>query len=72
MGLHLVDETVKMPELGTEWAVGNLAPLRHELGDRWPACKDELTKELAFGLHFAAAGSGKFGLDALFGRGGRR
>jgi aspartyl-tRNA(Asn)/glutamyl-tRNA(Gln) amidotransferase subunit A len=52
-GLHLVDEPVQMPELGTEWAVGNLAPLRHELGDRWPACKDELTKELAFGLHFA-------------------
>lgn len=52
-GLRLVDEPVVLPELGTEWAVGNLAGLRHELGDRWPGCADELTKEIAFGLQFA-------------------
>ncbi len=52
-GLRIVDESVQMPELGTEWAVMNLAPLRHELGDRWPACAEQLTKELSFGMHFA-------------------
>ncbi len=53
VGLRVVDATVALPELGTEWAVGNLAPLRHELGDRWPACKDDLTRAMAFGVEFA-------------------
>ncbi len=52
-GLRLVDEPVHFAEMGTEWAVGNLAPLREELGDAWPARSDELTKEMAFGLQFA-------------------
>ncbi len=52
-GLRIVEEPVKLPELGTEWAVGNLAPLRHELGDRWPACAEDLTAAMAFGMHFA-------------------
>lgn len=52
-GLELVDVPVKLPGLGTEWAIANLATLLAELGDRWPACKDDLTVELAFGLEFA-------------------
>ncbi|MBS1848148.1 MAG: amidase [Actinobacteria bacterium] len=52
-GMRVVTETVRLPALDTEWAVGNLAPLRHELGDRWPACEGDLTKEMAFGLRFA-------------------
>ncbi len=53
VGLKVVDAMVELPELGTEWAVGNLAPLRDELGDRWPACKDDLTRAMAFGVEFA-------------------
>lgn len=52
-GLRIVDEAVRLPTLDTDWAVGNLASLRHELGDRWPECAGELTKELAFGVQFA-------------------
>lgn len=52
-GMRIVDTSVQLPEIGTEWAVGNLASLRHEIGDRWPACKDDLTKAMAFGLEFA-------------------
>ncbi|HEY8546430.1 MAG TPA: amidase [Acidimicrobiales bacterium] len=52
-GLVLVDVPVKLPGLGFEWAMANLAQLRRELGDRWPDCKDDLTIEMAFGLELA-------------------
>jgi Asp-tRNA(Asn)/Glu-tRNA(Gln) amidotransferase A subunit family amidase len=52
-GLRLVDLPVPLPGLGTEWALTNLVQLREELGDRWPACADDLTPEIAFGLRFA-------------------
>jgi Asp-tRNA(Asn)/Glu-tRNA(Gln) amidotransferase A subunit family amidase len=52
-GLRLVDAPVRLPGLGTEWALTNLVQLREELGDRWPACADDLTPEIAFGLQFA-------------------
>lgn len=52
-GLRIVDEPVALPTMDTDWAVGNLASLREELGDRWPGCAEDLTKEIAFGLHFA-------------------
>ncbi|HEY7940088.1 MAG TPA: amidase, partial [Acidimicrobiales bacterium] len=52
-GLVLVDVPVALPGLGFEWAIGNLAGLREELGDLWPACRDELSAEIAFGLDLA-------------------
>jgi len=53
-GLVLVDVPVKLPGVGFEWAMSNLAQLRRELGDRWPACKEDLTIHMAFGLEMAA------------------
>lgn len=53
-GLEIVDlEPVTIPEMGLEWAMGNLAGLAAELGDRWPECKEDLTNEIAFGLQMA-------------------
>ena len=52
-GLELVDIPVVMPGLGYEWALSNLCQLLRGLGDRWPACKDDLTLEIAFGLTLA-------------------
>jgi aspartyl-tRNA(Asn)/glutamyl-tRNA(Gln) amidotransferase subunit A len=52
-GMRVVDVPVVLPGLGTEWAIGNLATLLADLGDRWPGCKDDLTAEIAFGLEFA-------------------
>ena len=52
-GLELVDVPVRLPGLGYEWALANLSQLLRALGDRWPACKDRLTVEIAFGLHIA-------------------
>jgi Asp-tRNA(Asn)/Glu-tRNA(Gln) amidotransferase A subunit family amidase len=52
-GLVVVDVPVVLPGLGLEWAITNLATLLADLGDRWPACRDDLTGEIAFGLEFA-------------------
>jgi aspartyl-tRNA(Asn)/glutamyl-tRNA(Gln) amidotransferase subunit A len=53
-GLEVVDVPVKLPGLGTEWAITNLATLLADLGDLWPGCQDDLTPEIAFGLTFAS------------------
>jgi Asp-tRNA(Asn)/Glu-tRNA(Gln) amidotransferase A subunit family amidase len=52
-GLRLVDAPMRLPGLGFEWAMANLSQLRKALGDLWPACKDDLTLEMAFGLDLA-------------------
>jgi aspartyl-tRNA(Asn)/glutamyl-tRNA(Gln) amidotransferase subunit A len=52
-GMKIVDASVSLPPLDLTWALGNLAGLKLELGDRWPACTDELTGEIAFGLTMA-------------------
>jgi aspartyl-tRNA(Asn)/glutamyl-tRNA(Gln) amidotransferase subunit A len=52
-GLRLVDIPVVMPQLGFEWAMSNLIGLKADLGDRWPACADDLTLEIAFGMRVA-------------------
>jgi aspartyl-tRNA(Asn)/glutamyl-tRNA(Gln) amidotransferase subunit A len=52
-GLQLVDVPVKLPDIGFEWAIANLATLLVDLGDRWPGCKDDLTMEIAFGMEVA-------------------
>jgi aspartyl-tRNA(Asn)/glutamyl-tRNA(Gln) amidotransferase subunit A len=52
-GLRLVDVPVRLPGLGFEWAMSNLAQLRRDLGDRWPDCRDDMTLEMAFGLDMA-------------------
>jgi Asp-tRNA(Asn)/Glu-tRNA(Gln) amidotransferase A subunit family amidase len=52
-GLRIVDVPVRLPGLGFEWAMANLSQLRRALGDHWPACKDDMTLEMAFGLDLA-------------------
>jgi aspartyl-tRNA(Asn)/glutamyl-tRNA(Gln) amidotransferase subunit A len=53
-GLQVVDVPVKLPGLGLEWAMSNMASLLVELGDRYPDCLPELTQEMAFGLKLAS------------------
>jgi aspartyl-tRNA(Asn)/glutamyl-tRNA(Gln) amidotransferase subunit A len=53
-GLRLVDVEVELPGVGYEWAMSNMSQLRRDLGDRWPACRDDLTLEMAFGLDLAS------------------
>lgn len=49
-GIEIVDIPVKLPELSFEWALSGLSEVVMLLGDRYPACEDELTLEIAFGL----------------------
>ncbi len=52
-GLTVVEVDVRLPALDVAWALGNLVGLKMELGELWPACRDDLTKEIAFGLEMA-------------------
>lgn len=52
-GLQVVDIDLDLPDFGLEWALMNLVTLRDELGERWPDCRDQLTRQMAFGLEMA-------------------
>jgi Asp-tRNA(Asn)/Glu-tRNA(Gln) amidotransferase A subunit family amidase len=52
-GLRIVDVPVRLPGLGFEWAMANVSQLRRALADLWPACRDDMTLEMAFGLDLA-------------------
>ena len=52
-GLRIVDVPVRLPGLGFEWAMANVSQLRRALTGLWPACKDDMTLEMAFGLDLA-------------------
>jgi aspartyl-tRNA(Asn)/glutamyl-tRNA(Gln) amidotransferase subunit A len=52
-GLKRVDVVVNLPRGGLEWAMSNLIGLAGELGDRYPACNDDLTPEIQLGMNLA-------------------
>jgi aspartyl-tRNA(Asn)/glutamyl-tRNA(Gln) amidotransferase subunit A len=52
-GFELVDVPVKLPELSYEWALSGLSEIVMLLGDRYPACEEDLTLEIAFGMKIA-------------------
>ena len=56
-GLTVVDVDLStIPHGGVEWAMAGLVAVLVSLGDRWPACRDELTSEIRFGLDLATQG----------------
>ncbi|HVV37285.1 MAG TPA: amidase [Acidimicrobiales bacterium] len=52
-GMVEVDLDVRPPNLAAQWAMGNLATLLEDLGDKWPGRASDLTDEIAFGLFLA-------------------
>lgn len=54
-GLRRVDAGVELPSMGTAWALGGSATILMELGDRWPACADDLTPQIRFLLDMATS-----------------
>jgi aspartyl-tRNA(Asn)/glutamyl-tRNA(Gln) amidotransferase subunit A len=52
-GLTRVDVVVELPQGGLEWAMSNLVGLAGALGDRYPACNDDLTPEIQLGMNLA-------------------
>ena len=61
LGLHRVDVDVHIPNMGAAWALAGLIAEFAALGDRWPACADDLTPQIRFGLEFA---QGRYNIEA--------
>ncbi|HEV3212799.1 MAG TPA: amidase [Acidimicrobiales bacterium] len=51
--LQRVDVAVQLPRVRGEWALANTVGLFGTLGDRYPSCHDELTREIRAGLKSA-------------------
>lgn len=43
-----------LPRMGAAWSISGMVSIAAELGDRWPACADDLTPEMRFGLEATA------------------
>jgi Asp-tRNA(Asn)/Glu-tRNA(Gln) amidotransferase A subunit family amidase len=54
-GLRRVDAGVELPSMGTAWALSGAATILMELGNRWPACAEELTPQIRFLLEMATS-----------------
>jgi aspartyl-tRNA(Asn)/glutamyl-tRNA(Gln) amidotransferase subunit A len=52
-GMREVEIELDLPNLAAQWMMGNLATLLAELDERWPACADLLTDEVAVGLRLS-------------------
>jgi Asp-tRNA(Asn)/Glu-tRNA(Gln) amidotransferase A subunit family amidase len=52
-GLRRVDVAIQLPEGGLEWAMSNVIGLAGTLGDRYPACNDDLTPEIQLIMNLA-------------------
>ncbi|HXQ90148.1 MAG TPA: amidase [Acidimicrobiales bacterium] len=53
-GLARVDIEVSFPPALFEWAMSNLVTLAADLGDRYPACEQDLTPEIMLGMNIAS------------------
>lgn len=51
-GLERVDVAMDFPSGGSEWALANLSLLAGLLGDRYPACRDDLTFEVQLAMKY--------------------
>ena len=58
-GMRRVDDIdTKVPSMGAAWSISGMIEIRALLGDRWPACADDLTWEMRAGLE---ATEGRYG-----------
>jgi aspartyl-tRNA(Asn)/glutamyl-tRNA(Gln) amidotransferase subunit A len=51
--LKRVDLAIQLPDGGLEWSLSNLIGLAGVLGERYPACHDDLTSEIQLGMSMA-------------------
>lgn len=61
LGLVRVDAVSALPSMGAAWSLAGMLGIRSTLGDAWPACADDLTPEMRFGLRWL---DGKWDEDA--------
>ncbi len=50
-----------LPRMGAAWSLSGMVAIAAELGERWPACEDDLTPEIRSGLRQAA---GRYSAEA--------
>ncbi len=61
-GMNRVDVDLRLPSIMGAWSLTGAIGLRKELGERWPACADQLTGMMRRGLELA---EGMLDLEAL-------
>jgi Asp-tRNA(Asn)/Glu-tRNA(Gln) amidotransferase A subunit family amidase len=54
-GMVQVDLELAPPNMSAQWAMGNVATLLADLGDRWPGCAKDMTVEIATGFFLSQA-----------------
>jgi aspartyl-tRNA(Asn)/glutamyl-tRNA(Gln) amidotransferase subunit A len=55
-GMRRVDGIdTTLPRMGAAWSISGMIAIRALLGDRWPACADDLTPEMRHGLAATAS-----------------
>ena len=55
LGMRRVDGIdLSLPRMGAAWSLSGNVAIEAQLGDRWPACADDLTPEIRFGMQMAA------------------
>ena len=52
--VHVEGVDTGLPRMGRAWSVSGMIGIAAELGERWPACADELTPEIRAGLERTA------------------
>ncbi len=61
-GLARVDAiNTALPRMGAAWSISGMISIASALGDAWPACAEELTPEIRFGVEST---TGKYSADA--------
>ena len=45
---------LSLPRLGAAWSITGMAAIAFQLGDQWPACADQLTPEIRYGIERTA------------------
>ncbi len=54
-GLRRVEGVdTELPRMGAAWSISGMIAIEAQLGDRWPACAEQLTPEMRFGLESTA------------------
>lgn len=53
LGLKQVEVDATLPSMGMTWSLSGMIDIFADLGDRWPACADDLTPEIRFGMQWA-------------------
>jgi aspartyl-tRNA(Asn)/glutamyl-tRNA(Gln) amidotransferase subunit A len=61
LGLTRVEVDASLPSMGMAWSLSGMIDIFAELGDRWPACADDLTPEIRYGMQWA---EGKYTMQA--------